>query len=112
MTAISIAEAKTHLSEYINKAHFAHEEIILQKHGKPVVAMIDYEEYIKLKESKPKSDDKLTYKKLNPLEHIVKTDYSKYIDESVDDGDVKISMFDNDKDAVTLAKELRERAWR
>ncbi|MCV6607795.1 MAG: type II toxin-antitoxin system Phd/YefM family antitoxin [Campylobacterales bacterium] len=46
---VSVAEAKKSLSEYINKAHYGHEEIIINKHGKPVVVMIDVEEYKKLK---------------------------------------------------------------
>lgn len=114
MTAVSIAQAKANLSSFVNMANFGHEEVVLQKHGKPVAVVIGYDDFQKLKNKAPKSEGKLTYKKLNPLEHIVKTDYLKYLDEGdvVDDDDLKISIFDNEKDALTLAKELRQRAWR
>lgn len=108
MTTVGIAEAKTHLSSYINKAHFQHEEIVLQKHGKPLAVVVGYEDYMKLKEAQPqKNDGKLVYKKLNPLEHIVKTDYSKYLDDDVDDSNAK--PFDWVDDSADYVRELRSK---
>lgn len=106
MTQVSIAEAKTNLSSLVNKAHFAHEEIVLQKHGKPVAVVIGYEDFQKLKESQPqKTDGKLVYKKLNPLEHITKTDYSKYLDDDIDDSDAR--PYEWVEDAAQYVRELR-----
>lgn len=36
---VSIAEAKTHFSELINKVVYGHEEIIITKRGKPVAVI-------------------------------------------------------------------------
>lgn len=36
---ISIADAKTHFSELINKVIYGHEEIIITKRGKPVAVI-------------------------------------------------------------------------
>jgi len=36
---VSIAEAKTHFSELINKVVYGHEEIVITKRGKPVAVI-------------------------------------------------------------------------
>ncbi|MDH4099727.1 MAG: type II toxin-antitoxin system prevent-host-death family antitoxin [Nitrospirota bacterium] len=37
--AVSIAEAKSHFSELINKVAYGHEEIIITKRGKPIAVI-------------------------------------------------------------------------
>jgi len=107
MTAVSIAEAKANFSSYIDKAHFAHEEIVVQKHGKPVAVVVDYDEFQKLKAQKAQNDSKLVYQKLNPLEHITQTDYSKYLDDDADCSDAK--PFEWVGDSVEYVRELRSK---
>lgn len=36
---VSIAEAKTHFSELINKVVYGHEEVVITKRGKPVAVI-------------------------------------------------------------------------
>jgi antitoxin Phd len=51
MTKIQVQEAKAHFSEMLERAQ-AGETIVITKHGKPTVAMIDIEEYHALKKPK------------------------------------------------------------
>ena len=48
---ISVAEAKSHFSEYISKVAYADKRIIITKRGKPIVALVSVEEIKKLKSS-------------------------------------------------------------
>lgn len=114
MTRINIAETKAHLSKYINMAEFGGEEIVIQKHGRPVAALINIEAYEKFKQlDKPIDDGKLIYKKLNYLEHIVKPSYS--VDEILslvgDDANMEIKPFGDIDDVVAFSKELRRKSW-
>ncbi|MBA7674372.1 hypothetical protein ES703_82586 [subsurface metagenome] len=49
---ISVAEAKSHFSEYISKVAYADKRIIITKRGKPIAALVSVEEIKKLKSSK------------------------------------------------------------
>jgi len=48
---ISVAEAKSHFSEYISKVAYADKRIIITKRGKPIAALVSVEEIKKLKSS-------------------------------------------------------------
>lgn len=114
MTTINIAETKAHLSKYINMAEFAGEEIVIQKHGRPVAALINIQMYEKLKQlNSPVEDGKLVYKKLDYREHILKPFYT--IDEMLslvgDDNDDTKPFADVD-DVIAFSKELRNNAWK
>lgn len=114
MTKVNLAETKAHLSKYINMAEFGGEEIVIQKHGRPVAAIINIELYEKLKQINSfANDDKLVYKKLNYKEHIVKPSYS--LDEMlqlVGDEDKDVKPFSDIDDVEAFAKELRNNAWK
>ncbi|MEE9466047.1 MAG: type II toxin-antitoxin system Phd/YefM family antitoxin [Candidatus Neomarinimicrobiota bacterium] len=45
MTAVSIAQAREHLAEILNKAIFGKERILLTRHSKPVGAFVPLEDY-------------------------------------------------------------------
>ena len=97
MTKVNLAETKAHLSKYVNMAEFAGEEIVIQKHGRPVAALIHIE----------------LYKKLNYKEHIVKPSYT--LDEMlqlVGDEEKDVKPFSDVEDVVAFAKELRNNAWK
>ncbi len=82
MTKVNIAETKAHLSKYINMAEFGGEEIVIQKHGRPVAALINIDLYEKLKKlEEPVQEGKLVYKKLDYRDHLVKSTYT--IDEEL-----------------------------
>ena len=54
-------EAKTHLSEYLNRVHYGGERIVIERHGKPVAALMSTEDLERLESSPgtwraPKSD--------------------------------------------------------
>jgi prevent-host-death family protein len=114
MTTINIAETKAHLSKYINMAEFGGEEIVIQKHGRPVAALINIETYEKFKQlDKPAQEGKLVYKKLNYLEHIVKPSYT--IDDIlllVGDDNTDVKPFADVEDVIAFSKELRNNAWK
>jgi prevent-host-death family protein len=114
MTTINIAETKAHLSKYINMAEFAGEEIVIQKHGRPVAALINIGLYEKLKQlEEPLQEGNLVYKKLDYREHIVKSSYS--IDEMlslVGDDTTDTKPFADVEDVVAFSKELRHNAWK
>jgi prevent-host-death family protein len=114
MTTINIAQTKAHLSKYINMAEFAGEEIVIQKHGRPVAALINIQLYEKLKQLDiPVQEGKLTYKKLDYREHIRKPSYT--IDEMlslVGDEATDTQPFADVEDVVAFSKELRHNAWK
>jgi prevent-host-death family protein len=45
-------EAKTHLSEYLNRVYYRGERIVIERHGKPVAALVGVEDLARL-ESAP-----------------------------------------------------------
>lgn len=114
MTKVNLAETKAHLSKYVNMAEFAGEEIVIQKHGRPVAALINIELYEKLKQMDlSANNDTLVYKKLNYKEHIVKPAYS--LDEMlhlVGDEEKDVKPFSDIDDVMAFAKELRNNAWK
>ncbi len=44
MTTVSVAKAKSHLSELIAKSSYAHERFIITKRDKPVAALVSLED--------------------------------------------------------------------
>ncbi len=48
-------EAKTHLSEYINRVYYRGERILIERHGKPVAALVGPEDLDRLESSSEKS---------------------------------------------------------
>lgn len=41
-------EAKTHLSEYLNRVRYGGERIVIERHGKPVAALVGVEDLERL----------------------------------------------------------------
>ena len=48
-------EAKTHLSEYVNRVRYGGERIVIERHGKPVAALVSTEDLARLEGSSPVS---------------------------------------------------------
>ncbi|MFA5454368.1 MAG: type II toxin-antitoxin system Phd/YefM family antitoxin [Sulfurimonas sp.] len=113
MTKVNLAETKAHLSKYINMAEFAGEEIVIQKHGRPVAALINIELYEKLKRMDlPINNDKLVYKKLNYKEHIAKSSYTLgEMLSLIGDEEKEVKPFSDIDDVAAFSKELRNSAW-
>lgn len=44
-------EAKTRLSEYLNRVHYRGERIVIERHGKPVAALVSMEDLASLESS-------------------------------------------------------------
>lgn len=114
MTKINIAETKAHLSKYINMAEFGGEEIVIQKHGRPVAALINIDLYEKLKQlEEPLQENNLVYKKLDYRKHIISSSYS--LDQMlaiVGEDNTDTKPFADVEDVVTFSKELRDSAWK
>lgn len=53
---IGAHEAKTHLSEYLNRVRYGGERIVIERHGKPVAALVSPEDLERL-ESSPESPE-------------------------------------------------------
>ncbi len=45
---VGTAEAKTHLSEYVNRVYYRGERIMIERHGKPVAALVSTEDLVRL----------------------------------------------------------------
>jgi prevent-host-death family protein len=52
---VGTREAKTHLSEYLNRVRYGGERVVIERHGKPVAALVRVEELARLKESVDRS---------------------------------------------------------
>lgn len=113
MTKVNIADTKAHLSKYINLAELAGEEIVIQKHGRPVAALINIEMYEKFKQMQsPVEEGKLVYKKLDYKEHILKPSHNiNELLSLVGDDEKEVEPFSDVDDVVAFAKELRSNAW-
>lgn len=48
-------EAKTRLSEYVNRVHYRGDRIVIERHGKPVAALVSTEDLARLEESSSRS---------------------------------------------------------
>lgn len=48
-------EAKTHLSEYLNRVRYGGERIVIERHGKPVAALVSTEDLARLEEGTTRS---------------------------------------------------------
>ena len=48
-------EAKTHLSEYLNRVRYGGERIVIERHGKPVAALVGVEDLERLEEGANRS---------------------------------------------------------
>ena len=49
---VSVADAKSHFSEYISKVAYAGEKYLITKRGKPLVALVPIQDLINIKSSK------------------------------------------------------------
>jgi len=49
---VSIAEAKSHFSEYVSKVAYAGEKFLITKRGKPLVALVSIEDLKNIKAGK------------------------------------------------------------
>jgi len=49
-------EAKTHLSEYINRVRYGGERVVIERHGKPVAALVSVEDLERLEKEGPGPD--------------------------------------------------------
>jgi prevent-host-death family protein len=59
-TSIGTHEAKTHLSEYLNRVAYGGERIIVERHGKPVAALVSVEDLKKLESIAQPSSESLS----------------------------------------------------
>ena len=50
VTRVGVHEAKTRLSEYLNRAAYRGERILVERHGKPVAALVSVEDLRRLEE--------------------------------------------------------------
>lgn len=48
MRALSLADAKAHLSDVVTNAEHRHERVLIEKRKKPVAVVIGYDDYKKL----------------------------------------------------------------
>jgi prevent-host-death family protein len=57
---VSVNEAKTRLSEYLNRVRYGGERFVVERHGKPVGALVSLEDLAALETAKgePEVDDK------------------------------------------------------
>jgi prevent-host-death family protein len=58
MTTISSADFRDRLSNILNRAHFAHERIVITKHGDPVAAVVSIEDLKAIEALERRSDIK------------------------------------------------------
>ncbi len=49
--SVGTYEAKTHLSEYLNRVRYGGERIVIERHGKPVAALVSTEDLARLESS-------------------------------------------------------------
>lgn len=54
--SVGTHEAKTHLSEYLNRVRYAGERIVIERHGKPIAALVSTEDLERL-EALPASQE-------------------------------------------------------
>ena len=54
MDTVSIAKAKSHLSELISKSYYQHERIIITKRDKPVAALVSIDDLHLIEQSEEK----------------------------------------------------------
>ena len=52
---VGMHEAKTHLSEYLDRVRYGGERIVIERHGKTVAALVSTEDLARLEESTAKS---------------------------------------------------------
>lgn len=50
---VGTQEAKTHLSEYINRVRYGGERVVIERHGKPVAALVGVEDLARLEKEEP-----------------------------------------------------------
>ncbi|CAN5671809.1 hypothetical protein BH24ACT21_BH24ACT21_10440 [soil metagenome] len=56
--SVGTHEAKTHLSEYLNRVHYRGERIVIERHGKPVAALVGMEDLERLEEPSESDEDR------------------------------------------------------
>lgn len=47
-TRVGTQKAKTHLSEYLNRVAYAGERVVVERHGKPVAALVSVDDLVRL----------------------------------------------------------------
>ncbi|MDP2935438.1 MAG: type II toxin-antitoxin system Phd/YefM family antitoxin [Dehalococcoidia bacterium] len=47
-TRVGTHEAKTHLSEYLNRVAYSGERVVVERHGKPVAALVSVDDLVRL----------------------------------------------------------------
>lgn len=55
-TRLSVNEAKTRLSEYLNRVNYRGERFVVERHGKPVGALVSLEDLAKLEDEAPPAE--------------------------------------------------------
>lgn len=51
-------EAKTHLSEYLSRVRYGGERIVIERHGKPVAALVGMEDLARLEGGQESGEEK------------------------------------------------------
>ncbi len=51
-------EAKTHLSEYLNRVYYRGDRIVIERHGKPVAALVGVEDLARLESAPEDAEEK------------------------------------------------------
>jgi prevent-host-death family protein len=59
-TSVGTHDAKTHLSDYLNRVAYGGERIVVERHSKPVAALVSVEDLQKLEELDRHHDDEAT----------------------------------------------------
>ena len=61
---VGTQEAKTHLSEYINRVRYGGERVVIERHGKPVAALVGVDDLARLEkeESDPRKSAEERYR--------------------------------------------------
>ncbi len=56
--SVGTYEAKTHLSEYLNRVRYGGERIVIERHGKPVAALVSTEDLARLESSPEDAEER------------------------------------------------------
>jgi prevent-host-death family protein len=59
-TTVGTHEAKTRLSEYLNRVAYGGERIVVERHGKPIAALVSVEDLRRLEALTPPPSDEAT----------------------------------------------------
>jgi prevent-host-death family protein len=56
--SVGTHEAKTHLSEYLNRVHYRGERVVIERHGKPVAALVGMEDLARLEQTTESDEER------------------------------------------------------